>query len=265
MSVESNRNLGGIGSILSLLGIISTTATLVQYSIGGLTTQVSASMLGLLGVTGILGFVAFIGFILFLVAMYGFSKDYAERRIFSYIIYGIIGGIVSGLIVGVVSVAVTFASIFNRSSLPSSSVSPFTVVMTAALTIASLVWVYFIVKSYNLLGDKSEVPMFKTGAKILLVGVILNIVLNMVFAALILNGSIPANALLLASVPGGILNYVAQGVFAKSFFAIRAPPSSQTILPSYVPATQTQSWFCPNCGMENQTDSVYCIRCGRKL
>jgi uncharacterized membrane protein len=265
MSVQTNRTLGGIGSILSLLGIISTIATLVQYSVGGLTTQVSASMIGLLGVTSILGFIAFIGFILFLVAMYGFSKDYAEPRIFGYIIYGIIGGIITGAIVGVVSVALTFASIFNRSSLPSSSTSPFTVVMTAALTIASLVWVYFIIKSYNLLGDKSGVSMFKIGAKILLTSIILNVALNLVFAGLILSGAISANALLLASVPGGILNYVAQGVFAKSFFAIKPAPLSQTLMPSYTPAAQPPLRYCPNCGMENQTDSVYCIRCGRKL
>jgi uncharacterized membrane protein len=267
MSVEMNQKLGGIGSILSLLGIISTSVTLFEYGVGGFSSQISTSMLGLLGVTGILGFVAFIGFVLFLVAMYGFSKDYAERRIFSYIIYGFVGAIITGLIFGVVWVAFTFVNLFNSSinPLPYSSISQYTSVLTAFFSIASLVWVYFLLKSYNLLGDKSEVPMFKIGAKILFAGVILNVVLNLVFAVLILNGSIPTNALLLASAPGGILNYVAQGVFAKSFFTIKAPSHCQTYPSIYTSLTRPQVRYCPNCGVENQTDSIYCIRCGRKL
>jgi uncharacterized membrane protein len=267
MFVETNRKLGGIGSILSLLGIISTIATLIEYGIDGFTSQISTSMLRLLGVTGILGFVAFIGFVLFLVAMYGFSKDYSERRIFTYIIYGFVGTIITGLIIGVVWAAFTITSLFSSSLNPSpySSISPYTSFFTATFSIASLVWVYFLVKSYNLLGDKSEIPTFKAGARILLMGAVLTVVLNLVFASLILNGSIPANTLLLASLPGGILSYIAHGVFAKSFFAIKTFPQSQPYIQSYMPVAQHQGRYCPNCGAENQTDSIYCIRCGRKL
>jgi uncharacterized membrane protein len=267
MSLETNRKLGGVSSILSLLGIISTVATLIEYSLGGFTSQISTSMLRLLGITGILGFVAFIGFVLFIVAMYGFSKDYSEHRIFTYIIYGLVGTIITGIIIGVVWVAFTFATIFSSSPNPSSSssISPYTPILTAFFSIASFVWIYFIVKSYNILSDKSETPLFKNGAKILFAGTILNVVLNLVFAVLILSGSLPANALLLASIPGGILNYIAQGVFAKSFFSIKVPVHSQTYTPSHMSFTPSKARYCPNCGAENQTDSIYCIRCGRKL
>jgi uncharacterized membrane protein len=269
MSVGTNRSLGGIGSILSFVGIISTIATLIEYSLEGGNVGPSASTLGLLGIDMIFAFIAFVGFILFFVAMYGFSKDYGEPKIFKYLLYGIAGAVVTGIIGGVIYVIFTIGNLFSRGLNPSAPTStafpPYTSVWIVAISLTTIVWVYFAVKSYNLLGDNTGISLFRIGAKIFFAGAVINVALNVVFATLILNGSISSNALVLISAPGGILNYIAQGIFAKSFFAIKPPPQNQTYPPPYSTLTQPQVRYCPNCGMENQSDSFYCIRCGRKL
>jgi uncharacterized membrane protein len=266
--VETNRSLGGIGAIFSLLGIISTIVTFGEYLAAGNSSSSSVANFGLIGITGIVGLLVFVGFILFLVAMWGFSKDYNEKQIFNNIIYGIVGAIVTVIVVGVVWLIFVITSLFSVPGLnPSTSANaflPYSAPLIAAISVATLVWAIFIVKAYNLLGDKSGVPLFRTGAKILLAGVILNIVVSVVFAALAISGLIDGKIFVLASVPGGILNYVSEGVFAMSFFRIKAQPA-QAFSTSPLPATSIQERYCPNCGTRNQLDSVYCIRCGQKL
>ncbi len=104
MTIEGNRTLGGVGACLMLVGAVSSVLTVVQYFYPTLTT----TNLAITTVSGIVGSLNFVGFILFLVAMYGFSKDYAERRIFSNVLYGII----IAIIVAIIAVVVVFIFLF---------------------------------------------------------------------------------------------------------------------------------------------------------
>jgi uncharacterized membrane protein/ribosomal protein S27AE len=268
MPIETNRSLGGIGSILSLVGVVSTIITLIEYGLGNY-TQFNASRFGSLIMSGGVGILAFVGFILFFVAMYGFSKDYGERRIFNYLIYGLVGTIIAGAVIGIIWFALTFASIFSNFSnvnppLSSNIMMQYTAPLTGAIGVATLIWVYFNFKAYNLLGDKSEVPLFRIGAKILLAGAILNIIMGALVAGLTLTGAIDLSTFTLALTPGAIVAYAAQGVFAIAFFRIKTPLTNTYSTPNNS-TYSVQMKYCPKCGTATQMDTIYCTKCGNKL
>jgi uncharacterized membrane protein len=110
MTVQGNKTLGALGACLVLTGVASTVISIVQQVSGS-----TVSIVGL-GLTAAVGLLAFVGYILFLVAMYGFSKDYTERRIFTDIIFGILIAIVSGVVIGVAWVGFVFVSLFGQLS-----------------------------------------------------------------------------------------------------------------------------------------------------
>ena len=76
MTIQTNRTLGGIGAIFSVLGIVSTVSSVFLY---GYPTSTAVN-LSLALVSGVVGLFSFVGFILFLIAMYGFSRDYNEHQ-----------------------------------------------------------------------------------------------------------------------------------------------------------------------------------------
>jgi uncharacterized membrane protein len=250
-----------------LLGVFGTILSVVQSRM--LEDSIN---LWVIGVSGIISLLAFVGFILFLVAMYGFSKDYAERKIFSYILYGLIISVVIAVIIGIIWFALTMVSIFSLVSSsglsPSPStpqiqslIAPYYAPLITAMTVVSLVWILFNYKAFNLLAEKSGVHMFRTAAKIFVAGAVVNVAVGALFAVLGLLGLIDYYTMLLVSVPGGLVQYVAWGFAAKSFFSIPIPT------PSYA-ATVTspaQGPYCPHCGAQNQVDAIYCSRCGQKL
>src|SRR5450756_1070877 len=63
----------------------------------------------------------------------------------------------------------------------------------AVIGFVSLINVVFTVKAFNLLADKSKVPLFRTAAIVLLSGASLTIVLGIVFAVLASSGSASLN------------------------------------------------------------------------
>jgi uncharacterized membrane protein len=268
MPIETNRSLGGIGAILSLVGVVSTIITLIDYALGNY-TQLNALRFGSLIASGGVGVLAFVGFILFFVAMYGFSRDYGERRIFNYLIYGLVGTIIAGVIIGIIWFALTFASIFSSFSnvnppFSSNMMMQFTAPLLGSIGVATLVWVYFNFKAYNLLGEKSRVPLFWTGARILLASAILNIVMGALYAVLAITGFMDSSAITLIFTPGAILSYAAQGVFALAFFRIKAPPV-KTYSTLEASTYSTHMRYCSNCRTLAQMDSLYCSKCGNKL
>ena len=96
--------LGGVGACLTLLGAISTVLSLVRYAF----PNFAAADLAFSSVSGVVGLLAFVGFILFFVAMYGFSKDYSEHKIFDYILYGLIIAIVAAVIAAIIMLRILF-------------------------------------------------------------------------------------------------------------------------------------------------------------
>jgi uncharacterized membrane protein len=267
VTIQSNKNLGGIGACFTLVGVVGTVLSIFENT----SSPLVAVNLGILGVAGVLSIFSFVGFVLFFVAMHGFSTDYSERRIFSYILYGLVIAIVLAIAIGVIWFAFTLASILTMisaiSPLPSTSspqiqsaLTPYYATLTAVLSVVMLIWVLYNYKAYNLLADKSGVQLFKGAAKIFVAGAAVNIVAGVVFSVLALYGVIGYNTLLLASVPGGLVMYVAWAFVAKGFFSIQAPPTQPIVLP---PSMQLK--YCPNCGAQNRIDSAYCERCGQKL
>lgn len=271
MTIESNRMLGGIGACFTLIGAVSSVSSLIQYAYPN---SVATNMV-FSAVTSIVGVLSFVGFILFLIAMYGFSKAYGEHRIFDYILYGLIITIVAAVIAVVIIFVIIFSNIasiipsFNPSTTspsPSqitSTTLTFLAPVLAVLGFVSLIDVVFNVRAFNLLGDKSQVRLFRTAAKVLLAGALLTVVLGIVFAALASSALVSFNALLIMAVPGGIVQDVAWALLAIAFFRIRALPT-QTFTPTSVQAVTGQVKYCPNCGAQNQPDAIYCTRCGKK-
>jgi uncharacterized membrane protein/ribosomal protein L40E len=276
VTIQSNKTLGGVGAILTLLGVIGTILTVFQYSTLDITSAtINPITIGVLGVSGILSALSFVGFILFLVAMHGFSKDYNEHRIFSYILKGLIATIVLAVVTGVIWFVLFMVSILNVISTlnpvpPASSfqlgslITPYYAPLMAAMTVVLLVWIIYNYKAYNLLADKSGVHHFRNAAKIFVAGAAVNIAVGVFLAALSFSGLVSYNTLLLVSTPGGLIMYVAWAFVAKGFFGIQAPPTQMYTQPA-VPQPAIQVKYCPNCGAQNRIDSSYCERCGQKL
>lgn len=270
MTIQTNRTLGGIGACLTLIGAVSSVASLLTYAYpnsGPVTLAYSA-------ISSIVGSLSFIGFILFLIAMYGFSKDYNEHRIFNYILYGIIVTIIAAVIVGIIAFIIIFANLgsiipnFNGLTNSPTQISDMLLnylsPVLAIIGFVGLIYVIFNVKAFNLLADKSQVPLFRTAAKVLLAGSLLNIVIGVVFAALAYSGSVSINAFAVMAIPGGLVQDIAWLLFAIAFFRIK-PTVTQTLTPTYIPTISGQPKYCPNCGTPNQQDATYCTRCGQQL
>ncbi len=208
--------------------------------------------------------------------MYGFSKDYNEHRIFSYLMYGIVITIVAVVIASVISVLIilfNFAILFPNLSSSSSSQVPSSFSntfawLTPVFGLVGVIWTVFVIRSFNLLSDKSKVPLFRTGAKVLLAGPIINIVIAILFAAVAFGShvSISLNALLALLTIGNLVQTVAWVLLAKAYFSIQAPSAPvQVSSPVYAAPVSRQVKYCSNCGAPNQLDAIYCTRCGQKL
>ena len=266
MTIQSNRTLGGTGAYLMLTGVIGSVLSAVVIA-----NPASAVNFAILGISTIISLLAFAGFILLLVAMHGFSKDYREPKIFNYIIYGIIGSIISGVIIGIVwFVFVMAAMMLNLASLPTGSsaiqswLSPYLSPLTSVTSLVMLVWIFFNYKAYNILAEKSKIPLFRTAAKIFVAGAIINIVVGIIFVAVSYMSGLDYRILSAAALPGGIVQYAAWALMAKGFFSMQAP-ATQTAVPStYTPAA-TQQRCCSKCGAPNQNDAIYCSHCGQTL
>jgi uncharacterized membrane protein len=262
LAIQYNRTLGGLGAIFSLLGVISTISSLFLYN----STSTPANMLLAL-VTGVVGLFSFVGFILFLIAMYGFSKDYNDNRIFNYLIYGFVGTFIAAVLIGIIGLVVLllyFGTIFPPIGLSTASNPGFQSPITAVFSLAGLIWILFNVKAFRLLGAKSGVPLFRTAAFILLSGAIVSSGLALVFASLTFSVSMNYNTFLLVGIPGGVIQDIAWLLIAKAFFQIKVP-TTETHSSSYVSPVSTQVKYCSYCGTSNQLDGAYCTRCGQKL
>ncbi len=271
MTIESNRTLGGISALLFLIGAVSQITSLFQYTFPN-----SIGIAILSGIGSVFGFVSFVGLILFLVAMYGFSKDYKEPKIFNNLIYGIIITIVAAIVAVAILVVVILLNLTNifpnlSSAVPSSPQisSTMSKILNEALPIFSLIgiiWIAFNVLSLNLLADKSKVLLFRTGAKILLAGAIVNIVIAIISALVGFYVAISFNALLSFLLIGGFVQDVAWLLLAMAYFRIQAPTVPvPTVIPQSITPAPGQVKYCSNCGAPNQLDAAYCARCGQKL
>ena len=226
MTLESNKILGGIGSILLLIGILP---LLGSYTYGIL---------------------SLVGLIMVLVALRGFSKIYNEKGIFDNAIYALVVGVVGAVSTAVIAV---FAILSNLDALENfllqifptwtkgdwsalSGMSPtvtnannidFSPLVTFALEIVlalvvfivfAIVAMYFFRRSLKQLSVKSAVGLFATAGLILFIGAFL---------------------LILIIIPGLIAIYIGIIVMIIAFFQIKPqpeqPPATAMITPPLTP------------------------------
>jgi uncharacterized membrane protein len=252
-----------------LIGVISQASTIFRYVF-----PQSVGALIFAGIGGLFGVLSFVGFLLFLVAMYGFSKDYQDHRIFSYLLYGIIITIVAAVVVLVILVIVILFNLttlfpnLSSSAPPSSQISSemsriFGFVFPL-FSLVGIIWIAFNVKAFNLLSDKSNVPLFRTGAKVLIAGALVNIVIAIIFAVVVSFVTVPLNTLLALLTIGGLVQDVAWVLLAMAYFRIQVPtvPVQAAI---NIPPVSGQVKYCTYCGAPNQLNALYCSHCGQKI
>jgi uncharacterized membrane protein len=232
LTIESNRSLGGAAAVLFSLGIISAVSSILQYLFS--ITYVS---LIFVAISGILGFLGFVAFILFLVAMHGFSRDYAERKIFDYLLYGLIITIVAALIAGILGVLLILLPSLLASTAPSANAFSY---LVPIISLVSIIWIVSNFRALNLLSEKSGVPLFRTGAKVLLASALVTVVLEIIWAAVSAYLSVSYNSLTIISVPGAIVQGVAWVLLAKAYYRITPPaPQIQPLFQTMPPPALT--------------------------
>ncbi|MCS7095652.1 MAG: DUF996 domain-containing protein [Candidatus Bathyarchaeota archaeon] len=169
MDFESTKNLGGVGAILVVIGVLGTLG--MPYA----------------------GLLSLIGFILVLISLKGMADYYKEDGIFNNALYGFIT-----LIVGVI-VFVAVAAVVILSALASAAIdwtNPSAIqeyfmsmdmsnIMTSVgsiLLALVLLFIFLVVsavlfrKSLNSLSEKSEVKLFGYAGLLWLIGAVLSII-----------------------------------------------------------------------------------------
>ncbi|TMI13513.1 DUF996 domain-containing protein [Candidatus Bathyarchaeota archaeon] len=151
------KTLGGVGSILVLLGAIPN-----------------------------VGFVlAIVGFILILVAVKNVSESINEPGIFNDMIIAVLLTIVGLVVFGVIVVVAFFSFLSSGSQLGTPGTIPPSILGAIGLLIVGLVvvWVFYLVsaiflrRSYERIGVRLNVNMFQTTGLLYLIGAALTIVL----------------------------------------------------------------------------------------
>jgi uncharacterized membrane protein len=210
MTLESSKNLGGIGALLIVIGGLA----FFGYSYGGL--------------------LSLVGVILLLIGLKGMSDYYKEGSIFNNGLYAVILSIVGGVVCAAVIVeTILTAGISDWNQWATTLQQNVTAGNFNAVWgqvghivigfVVSLVLLYIFVivaailcwRALNKLAKKSEVGMFKTAGLLLLIGAVLAIILV-----------------------GFILIWIAFILITVAFFSVRStspppppPPSATSPLP----------------------------------
>ncbi|MEM3421427.1 MAG: DUF996 domain-containing protein [Candidatus Hadarchaeum sp.] len=169
MTLESHKNLGGVGALLVVLSPIAMGA--------------AAGVLGL------------VGLVLLLIALSGMARDFREKKIFSNALYGFVIAVV-GVVVALVIVILTALRFFSQVGIDILNPNwtgmgrmfmgvltpgfwPFLAGIVAALAVifvCFLIAVIYFRRTLNILSDKTNVQLFATAGTIMLIGAILTIV-----------------------------------------------------------------------------------------
>jgi uncharacterized membrane protein len=162
MSVESGRNLGGIGSIFLVIPV---------------------------------PFLSIVGIILVLVGMNNLSKAYNDPSIWKNTLYAVIFGIIGIVASGLTLVSLFFGGLFTAATFGlggTTGVLGFLAGLIIFLVVAFIFYLLeaiYIRRAFDSLSNKSGVGLFRTGGLLLLIGAILTILivgLFLIFIAWIL-------------------------------------------------------------------------------
>lgn len=209
MTIESSKNLGGVGALLMFIGIFP----YISY----------------------FGIVELIGVILVLVALHGFGSYYKEEGIFNNALYGIITGIVGVVLAVAIGIAIVLPNIKdflmkifpswngdwstisslsgmtpNTSSIAIGDFIPF---IEAAIVVFVILWVFaiiatfFVRRSLKQLSAKTNFGLFSTTGLLLLIGAVLIILFGL----------------------GLLLMWIATLILAIAFFTMHPQPAQPTM------------------------------------
>ena len=133
-----------------------------------------------------------------------------------------------------------------------------------------IVWIIFNFFALRLLAWKSNVPLFRTGALMLLTGAVVGIAATPAFTLLGSYIIVNYSTLSAMSAPGSIIQGIAWIILAKAYFAIPRP-SPQPLTQSHLSpdfgaqSAPGQTRYCQYCGFPSKLDTSYCTRCRHKL
>src|SRR5208282_5929696 len=131
--------------------------------------------------------------------------------------------VVVAIVIAVIIILFNFATLFPNLSSSTSSSSPNTFgFISPFFSLAAVVWIVFIVRAFNLLSDKSKVPLFRTGAKLVLAGALVNIVIAVTFGVVGCYVALSLNPLLALLTVGNLMQNVAWVLLAKAYFRVQA-------------------------------------------
>jgi len=172
MTLESSKNLGGIGAILMFIGVL-------PY-------------------INFYGIIPLVGLILVLIAMKGFADYYKEAGIFNNALYAVILAIV-GVVAFIAILFIAAIDLLNELGLSAANMADWSTILStydwtgagfntlmnfAAIAIAGVVVLFvfvlitaiFLRKSLGLLSGKTGVGLFGTTGMLVLIGAVLTII-----------------------------------------------------------------------------------------
>ena len=150
MSLESGKNLAGIGSIFLVIPV---------------------------------PFLSIVGIIMVLVGMKNLSKAYNDESIWKNTLYAVIFGIIGIVASGVTLVSLFFGGIFAGAALGLGDATGLVGLIAGLIIFLVVAFIFYLLeaiyirRAFDSLANKSGVGLFRTGGMLLLIGAILTIVL----------------------------------------------------------------------------------------
>lgn len=148
MSLESGKNLAGIGSIFLVIPV---------------------------------PFLSIVGIIMVLIGMRNLSQAYNDESIWKNTLYAVIFGIIGIIGSGLALISLFFGGIFTSTALGVGDTAGIVGLMAGLILFLGIAFVFylleaiFIRRAFNSLANKSGVGLFRTGGLLLLIGAILTI------------------------------------------------------------------------------------------
>jgi uncharacterized membrane protein len=148
MSIESGKNLAGIGSIFLVIPV---------------------------------PFLSIVGIIMVLIGMKNLSKAYNDESIWKNTLYAVIFGIIGIIASGLTLVSLFFGGIFTSTALAEGDATGIIGLITGLILFLVVAFIFYLLeaiyirKAFNSLANKSGVGLFRTGGLLLLIGAILTI------------------------------------------------------------------------------------------
>jgi uncharacterized membrane protein len=260
MSLESAKKYGYIASVLNvtvpIIAIIAVLGALYMmfYQIIANPTNASpAFWQGTIIGVGIALFAAgIIALILFFLSMHKLSNYYQEPAIFKKVLYGFVLTVLGSIITSVI-IIIGFATTLSTDALNIITNGNFMDIITRFMIIYAATFIISMIfaiingvlywQAFNKLGEKSGVETFKTVGLLYLIGSI-----------------IPGI--------GSIILWIAWIFAAQSYKRLQPQPINPPSDATTPTPTNTPSFdkiYCSYCGIENDTNSIYCKQCGKNI